>query len=232
MKLNPALVLERVGDDVIALDSQKSLVLTFSGQHARVLGHVLDGTDVSEDEQAVQDLLSQGVLVESKTASLTRRTMLVSGSAIAASGALVFALPATANASSPGGLAAPIFAPQPVPGALWSAPTGTNNYILTYVFPPVSSLSNKDDYDFSQVSLEWSFSSDSEGWFELEIDEGGRFGIEVFLWDYDLGDDEQVIPLGNLVGVGDDQTLLLWIRARAGDLVSSPSQVSFEKVDG
>ena len=215
MKLNPALVLERVGDDVIALDSQKSLVLTFSGQHARVLGHVLDGTDVSEDEQAVQDLLSQGVLVESETASLTRRTMLVSGSAVAASGALVFALPATANASSPGGFAAPIFAPQPVQSFRQFSSGRLEDVQL-----PLSSLTNQADYDFTNVFLEWSFSPDSEEWFDFDKD-GDKF-----IWDYEIEDLNLFVPSENK---DEDGNLVLWIRARTGDLVSSPSRVTIEE---
>lgn len=99
MKINPSLVCERVGDDVVVLDSEHSTVVTLTGDRANVVAQLLMGTSVHRSMPGVAELVKQGVLLDEE-GNLSRRTLVTTGAVIGAGGVVAMSLPATANASS------------------------------------------------------------------------------------------------------------------------------------
>jgi len=100
MKINPSVVCELVGDDVVVLDSENSAVVTLTGDSAGVVRRILAGEKVSEGVPGVTELLASRVLVSESPSGLSRRSLVMSGAAVGVGGVLALSLPAAAGASS------------------------------------------------------------------------------------------------------------------------------------
>ena len=101
MKINPAFLFERVGHQVVVLDSTTQTVIAVSDDSARVLGDLRNGVEVSSDAPGMLELIDQGIVLSASTSQLSRRSLFVAGGAVGAGSVLALGLPAAAAASSP-----------------------------------------------------------------------------------------------------------------------------------
>ena len=227
MKINPSVVCELVGDDVVVLDSENSAVVTLTGDGAGVVRRVLAGDKVSESDSGVDELLAQGVLVSESPNGLSRRSLVMSGAAVGFGGALALSLPAAASASSSPGLLTPIFTTiagrtyisDEVDGNARSGTGVTNsgrlNQFAAFEFEAVR-FDNRGEFPPGTV-LQWSFSS-SGGQFRDYTEAAGTYSWNnnnVYL----------DIPEANLI-IGQN-FLKVFIRATADGLFSDAVEVQF-----
>jgi hypothetical protein len=169
MKINPSVVCEQVGDDVVVLDSENSAVVTLTGDNAKIVRLVLAGENLSETEPGVAELLAQGVLVSESSSGLSRRSLVMSGAAVGVGGVVALSLPAAANASSvPSGqtLEAPRF---PTGSEDWDANRWTNegSYVGPEVYIAIILIQNYDPTLTYQVR---SAAGDGVTYFDLTED--------------------------------------------------------------
>ena len=95
--LATGVVIERVGDDLVALIPEAKVV-TLTGQAADVVGRVMAGEDVEPSNEAVVALVDAGVLTA--PAGLTRRKVMQLGAVATGVGVATLALPSVAAAAS------------------------------------------------------------------------------------------------------------------------------------
>jgi len=107
MKINPSVVCELVGDDVVVLDSGNSAVVTLTGDSAGVVKRLLAGETVSHTEPGADELVAQGIIVSTSPNGLSRRSLVTTGAAVGAGGIFAMTLPSAANSSSPAGVTDP-----------------------------------------------------------------------------------------------------------------------------
>ena len=102
--LRPNLVIEYIDDDVLVLDGQSSTVHRFSGSHAEAIKHLDAGENLEAFSTELADFDAAGLLeTESEGAGVSRRGVLLGGSALAGSAALAMSMPAVASAQSTSG---------------------------------------------------------------------------------------------------------------------------------
>jgi hypothetical protein len=227
MKINPNVVCELVGDDVVVLDPENLAVVTLAGDSAGVVRRVLAGEKVSEGDSGVDELLAQGVLVSESSIGLSRRSLVMSGAAVGVGGAFALSLPAAASASSSPGLLTPVFTTMAgktyisdkVDGNAQSGPGVTNsgslNQFAGFEFEAVR-FDNRGEFPAGTV-LQWSFSS-SGGQFRDFTEASGKYS-------WDNGGVNLDIPEANLI-IGQN-FLKVFIRAAADGLLSDAVEVQF-----
>jgi hypothetical protein len=225
MKINPSLVCELVGDDVVFLDPEKSAVVTLTGDSAVVVRRLLAGDTVSDTEPGVDKLLSQRIVIAPSSSGLSRRSLVATGAAVGAGGIFALSLPAAANSSSPGEPIEP--SPQlslPAPefelsdSTYWYGYSDQGDDFVEYIQIVKVDLKNQSDYDsLEEYTLEWGFFEESpdEGWEEFD-DEATRW-----VWDEDrgrVGSSPLLSPKDNW----DDgnRELTIWVRVRSGSQLS------------
>jgi hypothetical protein len=207
VKINPSVLCEQVGDDIVVLDPENSAVVTLTGDRAVVVRRLLADEAVSDTEPGVEELFAQGVLVSESSKVFSRRSLVMSGVAVGAGGVLALSLPAAANASSPAVLT-PIFAVSldPDDGSYWDGSSGNETvYRITIA---------KDDFvnagDFPDgFILEWSFSE--------SFDDPREFETQASRYRWDFGNDNLPILPGSLDG---SDNLTIWVRVRSGSVLS------------
>ena len=102
--LRADLVIEHVDNDVLVLDGQSSTVHRFTGSHAEAIKHLDAGENIEAFSTELADLDAAGLLeTESEGSAVSRRGVLLGGSALAGSAALAMSMPGVASAQSPGG---------------------------------------------------------------------------------------------------------------------------------
>ena len=103
--LRPNLVIEYIDDDVLVLDGQSSTVHRFSGSHAEAIKHLDAGENLEAFSTELADLDAAGLLeTEIEGSAVSRRGVLLGGSALAGSAALAMSMPAVASAQSASGI--------------------------------------------------------------------------------------------------------------------------------
>ena len=108
--LRPDLVVEHIDNDVLVLDGKSSTVHRFSGSHAEAIKHLDAGENIEAFSTELADLDAAGLLeTEIEGSAVSRRGVLLGGSALAGSAALAMSMPAVASAQSAGG------GPEPEP---------------------------------------------------------------------------------------------------------------------
>jgi hypothetical protein len=215
VKINPSVVCEQVGDDVVVLDSENSAVLTLTGDSAAVVRRLLAGETVSDTEPGLQELLAQGVLVSESSKGLSRRSLVMSGMAVGAGGVLALSLPAAANASS-SSLLTPIFAVSldPDDGSYWES----TNEDTVVEFIKIEKVDFVNDDRFPDgFTLEWSFFS---SFADPEEFETRGDPINRYVWDREGSG--LTIPAGSL---DVDDNLPIFVRVRFGSLLSPVVQI-------
>ena len=101
--LRSDLVIEHVDNDVLILDGQSSTVHRFTGSHAEAIKHLDAGENIEAFSTELADLDAAGLLeTESEGSAVSRRGVLLGGSALAGSAALAMSMPGVASAQSPG----------------------------------------------------------------------------------------------------------------------------------
>lgn len=197
MKINPSVVCEQVGDDVVVLDSENSAVLTLTGDSAAVVRRLLAGETVSDTEPGLQELLAQGVLVVESSKGPSRRGLLVAGASLAAGSVVALSLPNAAMAAS-AGLPAPILSPDGNGRVGFTSLSTTSDKIdfISLVFV------SKVNFNFNP-SFDYEFSFDNVTYFLLNIETDDELVSD------DTGDSPWVS--GDVTG---------FLRARQGDQVS------------
>lgn len=222
MKVNPNIVCEQVGDEIVVLDSGSSSVVSITGHNATVVKRMLAGELVGEDEPGVSELRAQGILIDETSGGLSRRSLMMGGVAIGAGGVLALSLPSAAHASSVSLLPAPVFTPDGVNNYVgdsdWS--TSDNPIVLKKnVRINQARFTNENDFvDFAPISLQWSFSP-NDG-FNQEFSLTGTN----YIWTNPQVPDQPEVPPANIVG----NRLKLFLRVRSGTLVSPSVEALFE----
>ena len=103
--LRPNLVIEYIDNDVLVLDGQSSTVHRFSGSHAEAIKHLDAGENIEAFSTELADFDAAGLLeTESEGSAVSRRGVLLGGSALAGSAALAMSMPAVASAQSANGI--------------------------------------------------------------------------------------------------------------------------------
>jgi len=227
MKINPNVVCEQVGNDVLVLDSENSAVVTLTGDSAAVVRRLLTGESVSESDSGVDELLTEGVLVSESSSGVSRRSLVMSGAAVGVGGVLALSLPAAASAASSPGLLTPVFTTMAgqtyisdeVDGNSQPDLGGTNPGRLYqfagFEFEAVR-FDNRGEFPAGTV-LQWSFSS-SGGQFRDFTEDAGTYS-------WDNGGVNLDIPEANLI-IGQN-FLKVFIRAAADGLLSDAVEVQF-----
>ena len=99
--LRADLVIEHVDNDVLILDGQSSTVHRFTGSHAEAIKRLDAGENIEAFSTELADLDAAGLLeTESEGSAVSRRGVLLGGSALAGSAALAMSMPGLANAQS------------------------------------------------------------------------------------------------------------------------------------
>lgn len=99
--LRADLVIEHVDNDVLVLDGQSSTVHRFTGSHAEAIKHLDAGENIEAFLTELADLDAAGLLeTESEGSAVSRRGVLLGGSALAGSAALAMSMPGVASAQS------------------------------------------------------------------------------------------------------------------------------------
>ena len=129
--LRSDLVVEHIDNDVLVLDGKSSTVHRFSGSHAEAITRLVAGDSVEACAKELADFDAAGLLdTEAKGSTVSRRGVLLGGSALAGSAALAMSMPTVAGAQSPGGLEtitsdsldfSAIAGGQSADGAIWVA---------------------------------------------------------------------------------------------------------------
>ena len=224
MKINPSVVCELVGDDVVVLDSENSAVVTLTGDSAGVVRRVLAGGKVSEGVPGVTELLSSGVLVSESSSGLSRRSLVMSGAAVGVGGVLALSLPAAASASSSPGLLTPVFTTMAgqtyisdqVDGNATGLGGTTIGQLSFFRFDAVR-FDNRADFPLETI-LQWSFSP-SGGQFRDYTEANERYS-------WDNGGVNLDIPEAN-VNPDKRDHFTVFIRAAADGLFSDAVEVEF-----
>jgi len=196
VKINPSVVCEQVGDDVVVLDSENSAVLTLTGDSAAVVRRLLAGETISDTEPGLQELLAQGVLVVESSKGPSRRGLLLAGASVAVGTVVALSLPSAAMAAS-AGLPAPILTPDGLGRVGFiglSSPAGIQ--VISQV-------------GFFKVNFDFNPSFD----YEVSFD-----NVTYILLNIDTGDDLLTFDTGSPPYAGGDVTVFL--RAKQGAQVS------------
>jgi len=207
VKINPSVVCEQVGDDVLVLDSVNSAVVTLTGDSAVLVTRLLAGETVLDTEPGVDKLLVQGVLVSESSKGLSRRSLVMSGVAVGAGGALALSLPAAANASS-ASLLTPEFS---IPGDQPRAATNVraNPDLVLVIVIPEDEFMNAGSFPDGFI-LEWSFSQSFDEVYVFDFVDGDG----IYRWqDVQNG---VTIPPERV----DGRDLTIFVRVRSGNRLS------------
>jgi hypothetical protein len=153
-------VCEEVNDGVVVLHKDSQVVLHVTGEKASLVKRLLAGEVVAENEPGVSELIHQGILVTQTSNTVSRRTLILSGTVLGSGGIMAMSLPGVALASS-SGLPAPIF--TNVPGENYvNTLTVVNDgsaFVVRVLQLEFSSFQNRASFDPTAL-LEWSFSSE------------------------------------------------------------------------
>ena len=102
--LRSDLVVEHIDNDVLVLDGKSSTVHRFTGSHAEAIKHLDAGENIEAFSTELADLDASGLLeTEIEGSAVSRRGVLLGGSALAGSAALAMSMPGVASAQSAGG---------------------------------------------------------------------------------------------------------------------------------
>ncbi len=237
MKINPSVVCELVGDDVVVLDSGNSAVVTLTGDSAKVVKRLLAGESVSATEPGVDELLSQGIILSTSPNGLSRRSLVTTGAAAGAGGIFAMTLPAAANSSSTTQVTEPeVTEPEPLDApqfrALdadlddWGPPEqwGFNewedvtNWDSSEAYIRVKYIANFDQ----TLDYEFRFSDSEDTFFPLTYVEGPinpDFKALLFSWDPDPRPDgftgnspQAFLRAINADGLVSDETPFLFVQ--------------------
>jgi hypothetical protein len=206
VRINPSVVCEQVGDDVVVLDSKNSAVVTLTGDCAVVVRRLLAAEAVSDTEPGVEELFAQGVLVSESSKGLSRRSLVMSGVAVGAGGVLALSLPAAANASS-ASLLTPEFAVSnnPGDGSYWG---DVANEFFAIVIAE-DDFTNDDRFPEGFI-LEWSFAESFDEFYEFTF-----IAVDSkYEWENpnpDPGPNQLTVPAPNVDG---SNNLSIWVRVR------------------
>ena len=220
MKINPAFLFERVGNQVVVLDSKTQTVIAVSDDSARVLSDLRNGVEVSSDAPGMAELIDQGIVLPASTSQLSRRSLVVAGGAVGAGSVLALGLPAAADASSPVAIPAPqIVVTGGFAGGyeFFGSSSPANPTAVDSLFG--IDIENEDDYDRVQTTFFWGFTA------------GGNlfaFDDEDFpelIWDADGDKDAAPIPPEAL---DEDANLTIFVFARVDGVLSLPAEVLLE----
>ena len=100
--LRADLVIEHVDNDVLVLDGQSSTVHRFTGSHAEAIKHLDAGENIEAFSTELADLDAAGLLeTKIEGSAVSRRGVLLGGSALAGSAVLAMSMPGVASAQSP-----------------------------------------------------------------------------------------------------------------------------------
>ena len=189
--LATGVVIERVGDDLVALIPDADVV-TLTGQAADVVGRVLAGEDVDPSDEAVVALVDAGVLTA--PAGLTRRKVMQLGAVATGVGVATLALPSVAAAAS-------------VTGALSGRWGWADYYAGDQAMPESDRQGYADPFFLRLLFVEWpegvavpsgdptSFRSGSLEAYFSGFDEGARVAIFIVGSDGPPGPQPKVEPI-------------------------------------
>lgn len=213
MRLSPQITFEIVGDEILALDATASLIISIKGESAQVVRQLLDGVQIGNNDDGVDELLELGIILPEASRAVSRRSLVVAGAAIGASGVVALGLPVAANASSLGQLPAPSF--NFISGLVLSENISVDGQDDTQAVDLLrfgaTRLLNESDYPSGFV-LEWSLNRTTG------FDQVFERTSTDFEWT------GNVIMGSNWV----DPKLTVFIRARFGTSVSESVEVIFD----
>ena len=206
MKINPAFLFERVGHQVVVLDSTTQTVIAVSDDSARVLSDLRNGVEVSSDAPGMAELIDQGIVLSASTSQLSRRSLFVAGGAVGAGSVLALGLPAAAVASS----LTPTKPPQPeLENGEWD---GNNNGGIPRLGRILGlEIQNFSAYGDSEPTFFWGYTADGPT-FEF-VRDGSTL-------EWDRGEDPQVEGPSNAL---DGEALTVLVFASVGGVLSDPT---------
>ena len=219
MRLNPQITFEKVGDGIVALDATESSIISITGKSAQVVRQLLDGVEVGNCDDGVDELVRRGLILPEASQAVSRRSIVAGGVAIGVSGVLAMGLPTLAHASSQMQLPAPSFnfTSGIILSSIISTTGGSGSRTVTLLEFPATRLANASDYPSGFV-LEWSLTDGSGFNQEFELKDSGG-GVLIFEWT------GSVAAGSNYVESND--RLTIFIRARFGMSVSESVEVQF-----
>jgi hypothetical protein len=151
LRIAPEVVIENIDHDVLALDGNTQTVHRFTGSHAEALILIKSGEPANGFDAEIAELTQLGLLAT--TEGLSRRSVLLGGSALAGSTAVALSMPVAAMAQS--GL------------SLFSQEIGNRDFVWDKLSPPGLELEIYLDIDGNNQKFDGLF-AENQTW-TLEI---------------------------------------------------------------
>ena len=231
MIINESFLFERVGDQVVVLDSATRTVIAVSDESSKTLREVLDGAKVTLDAPGIAELIDMGIVVSPVSTGLSRRSVIAAGGLAGAGSVLAFGLPAAAAASSQELTQSEPPAPEPLPtpalartsegyAGRWNY-EGSEEDLVNFVV--IDDILNSSDNGYpGGTTFSWGL---------LSAGPYRPLVLNVNQWEWPLGTTGPDAESIRVDGLEEGDDLTVYIIASNGDRQSEPAEALLLGVD-